>query len=103
MGAVDMRKNYGSAAKYFKKAVELEQTRATFHVNLGAAWFSQKKFQRAMNEYARALELDPESLRQNAKVGVAAQISSPEERARYSYLLAKIYAQRGHREAAGSA
>ncbi len=99
IGAVDyMRKNYGSAAKYFKKAVALEETRATFHVNLGAAWFSQKKFERAVNEYARALELDPESLRQNAKVGVAAQISSPEERAQYSYMLAKIYAKRGDTE-----
>lgn len=99
IGAVDyMRKNYGSAAKYFKKAVALEETRATFHVNLGAAWFSQKKFERAVNEYARALELDPESLRQNAKVGVAAQISSPEERAQYSYMLAKIYARRGDTE-----
>lgn len=96
IGAVDfMRKNYGSAAKYFKKAVALEETRATFHVNLGAAWFSQKKLDRAIVEYARALELDPEALRQSSKVGVAAQISSPEERARYSYMLARIYAKRG--------
>ena len=99
IGAVDyMRKNFGSAAKYFKKAVALEETRATFHVNLGAAWFSQKKFERAITEYARALELDPESLRQNSKVGIAAQISSPEERAQYSYMLAKIYARRGDTE-----
>jgi len=96
MGAVDyMNKNYGSAVKNFKKAVALEETRATFHVNLGAAWFSQKKLDRAVMEYSRALELDPETLRQNAKAGVAAQISSPEERARYSYMLAKIYARRG--------
>jgi len=96
LGAVDyMKKNYGSAAKNFKKAVALEETRATFHVNLGAAWFSQKKLDRAIAEYSRALELDPESLTRNAKAGVAAQISSPEERARYSYMLAKIYARRG--------
>jgi len=99
IGAVDyMRKNFGSAAKYFKKAVALEETRATFHVNLGAAWFSQKKFERAVMEYARALELDPDALRQNSKVGIAAQISSPEERAQYSYMLAKIYARRGDTE-----
>jgi tetratricopeptide (TPR) repeat protein len=99
IGAVDyMKKNYGSAAKYFKKAVALEETRATFHVNLGAAWFSQKKMERAVMEYARALELDPEALRHDAKVGVTAQISSPEERAQYSYMLAKIYARRGDTE-----
>jgi tetratricopeptide (TPR) repeat protein len=99
LGAVDyMKKNYGSAAKNFKKAVALEETRATFHVNLGAAWFSQKKLDRAIAEYSRALELDPEALTRNVKAGVAAQISSPEERARYSYMLAKIYARRGDLE-----
>jgi hypothetical protein len=29
------------------------------------------------------------------RTGVAAQIASPEERAQYSYMLAKIYANRG--------
>jgi tetratricopeptide (TPR) repeat protein len=96
IGAVDyMQKNYGGAAKHFKKAVALEETRPSFHVNLGAAWFSQKKLDRAIAEYTRALELDPDALKQESKVGVTAQISSPEERARYSYMLAKIYAKRG--------
>jgi tetratricopeptide (TPR) repeat protein len=96
VGAVDfMRKNYGSAAKHFKKAVALDETRASFHVNLGAAWFSQKKLERALAEYARAMELDPDALRQESKAGMVAQISSPEERARFSYMLAKVYAKRG--------
>lgn len=96
IGAVAyMQKNYGSAAKHFKKAVALDETRPAFHVNLGAAWFSQKKLDRAVAEYTRAVELDPDALKQDSKVGVAAQIASPEERARYSYMLAKIYAKRG--------
>lgn len=96
IGAVAyMQKNYGSAAKYFKKAVALDETRPAFHVNLGAAWFSQKKLERAVAEYTRAMELDPEALKQDARVGITAQIASPEERAKYSYMLAKIYAQRG--------
>jgi tetratricopeptide (TPR) repeat protein len=96
MGAIDyMRKNYGSAAKSFKKAVALNETDATFHVNLGAAWFSQKKMERAIAEYMRAMELDPDALRHDNRTGISAQISSPEERAQYSYLLAKAYAKRG--------
>jgi len=96
VGAVDyMRKNYGSAAKYFKKAVALDETHSTYHVNLGAAWFSQRKMDRAIAEYMRAMELDPDALRHESRTGVAAQISSPEERAQYSYLLAKAYAKRG--------
>jgi len=96
IGAVDyIRKNYSSAAKYFKKAVALSETDSTYHVNLGAAWFSQKKMDRAIAEYMRALELNPDALRTENKTGIAAQISTPEERAQYSYLLAKAYAKRG--------
>lgn len=96
VGAVDyMHKNYNSAAKYFKKAVALDESHSTYHVNLGAAWFSQKKMDRAIAEYMRAMELDPEALRRENRAGIAAQISSPEERAQYSYLLAKAYAKRG--------
>jgi len=90
-----LKKNYGASAKYFKKAVALDETRPSFHVNLGAAWFAQKKFEGAITEYSRALELDPDALRQDVKAGVVAQIASPEERAQYSYMLAKIYAKHG--------
>lgn len=96
IGATEyLKKNYAGAAKYFKKAVALEETRATFHVNLGAAWFSQKKLDQAVAEYARAVELDPEALQTDSRAGIVAQIASPEERAQYQYLLAKIYAKRG--------
>ncbi len=95
IGAIDyLQKNYGAAAKQFKKAVALEETRASFHVNLGAAWFGQKKLEGAINEYARALELDPMALEASSKAGVTALIS-PEERAKYSFMLAKIYAKQG--------
>lgn len=95
LGAVYyMRKNYGNASRYFKKAIALEETRPSFHVNLGATWFAQKQLERSIAEYARALELDPEALT-GGHTGVAAQIASPEERARYAYMLAKIFAGRG--------
>lgn len=96
IGAVDfLQKKYGSAAKYFKKALALDETRATFHVNLGATWIAQNEMNRAMAEYTRALELDPESLVRNARTGVMARITSPEERAKQDYMMAKIYARLG--------
>jgi len=96
VGAVDYRqKKYASAVKYFKKAVALNESDVTFHINLGAAWFSQKKMERAIAEYTRAMELDPDAFRRESRTGIAAQIASPEERAQYSYLLAKAYAKRG--------
>ena len=96
IGAVEFtQRNYGAAAKYFKKAVALQETSATFHVNLGAAWFHQNKLEGAIAEYARALELDPYVLTESSRVGSVAQASTPEERAKYSYMLAKIYARQG--------
>jgi len=90
-------RNYGAAARQFKKAVALDETRSSFHVNLGAAWFAQKKLEGAIAEYARALELNPDAL-SSGNAGVTAQIASPEERARYSYMIAKIFAKRGDAE-----
>lgn len=90
-----VQKNNNAAARYFKKAIALDETRAVFHVNLGAAWFGQNKLDRAIAEYRRALELDPQALEQNSRAGVTAQVTSPEERARYDFMMAKIYAQRG--------
>jgi Tfp pilus assembly protein PilF len=87
--------NFNQAAKFFKKAVALEETRATFHLNLGEVWLRQKKMDRAIVEYSRALELDPQVLEQSSRTGIAAQITTPEERANFYYLLAKIQAQRG--------
>ena len=96
VGAVEyLRKNYKNAAKYFKRAAALNETHPTYHVNLGAAWFSQKKMDRAIAEYTRAIELDPEIFRRESRTGIAAQIASPEERAQFSYTLAKAYAKRG--------
>jgi len=90
-------RNYGAAARQFKKAIALDETRSSFHVNLGAAWFAQKKLEGAIAEYARALELNPDAL-SSGNAGVTAQIASPEERARYSYMIAKIFAKRGDAE-----
>jgi len=99
IGAIEyMRKNYKNAAKYFKRAVALDEAHATYHVNLGAAWFSQKKMEQAIAEYVRAIEIDPEAFRHDNRTGIAAQIASPEERAQYSYLLAKAYAKHGDLE-----
>jgi len=96
IGATEyMKKNYGNAARYFKKAVALDEAHATYHINLGAAWFSQKKMDRAISEYLRAIEIDPDAFRHDNRMGIAAQIASPEERAQYSYMLAKAYAKRG--------
>jgi tetratricopeptide (TPR) repeat protein len=90
-----MRKDYKKAIKQYQKALTLREDSAPFHSNLGATYFAQKKMENAIVEYRRALELDPDILIRSATGGVAAQIASPEDRAHYWYMLAKMYAQRG--------
>ncbi len=99
IGSVEYNsKNYKSAANYFKKAIALDETLAVFHVNLGAAWFYLDNTDRALAEYTRALELDPDALNQNSRSGVMAQVTTMEEQAKYAYMMAKIYARRGDLE-----
>lgn len=91
-----MRKKYSKAIKYYKQAIALRDGAASFHSNLGTAYFSKKEISRAMAEYQRALQLDPAVFDHQSAAGVAAQLSSPEDRAHYSYVLAKMYAQSGN-------
>ncbi|HMK29274.1 MAG TPA: tetratricopeptide repeat protein [Terriglobales bacterium] len=90
-----MQKSFGRAVKYYKKSLAVNEQAAAVHGNLGTAWFAQGKLDRAIAEYTRALELDPEVLLRSTQGGVSARISSPEDRAKYSYVLAKLYARRG--------
>jgi len=96
LGVVYYRdRNYGKAIKFYRKAIKLRETSASFHSNLGTAYFSKKDMARAMVEYQRAFELDPGVFDRISTTGVAAQMSSPEDRAHFSYVLATLYAQVG--------
>jgi Flp pilus assembly protein TadD len=95
-----LQKKYKPATKYLKEALALDETDATFHVNLGEAWVGLGKIDRAMTEYARALELDGDIFSNNANEGISAQLRTPEQRARVSYLIAKAYAKRGNLDGA---
>ncbi|HWR16173.1 MAG TPA: tetratricopeptide repeat protein [Terriglobales bacterium] len=93
-----LNRNYGKAVKYYKKSLALDELSASVHSNLGTAWFAQKKLDRAVAEFTRAIELDPEVVLRSSQGGVGARIASPEERAKYMYMLAKLYAKRGDAE-----
>jgi tetratricopeptide (TPR) repeat protein len=90
-----LQRRYDSAVKNYKKALALNEADAVFHCNLGGAWFALNQFERAVAEYQRGLELDPDVLARIQQGGVVAQISSPEDRAKFSYMMAKLYAKRG--------
>lgn len=62
---------------------------------MGTAYFAQKKFELAIAEYTRALQIDPTILDRTSSQGVIAQTSSVSDRAHYHYMLAKAFAHMG--------
>jgi tetratricopeptide (TPR) repeat protein len=87
--------NYGKAIKEYEKAIAVNPDSASFYSNLGAAYFGKKQFDKGTLNYAKALELDADIFERISHAGVQAQLPSPEDRARYDYVLAKLYAKMG--------
>jgi tetratricopeptide (TPR) repeat protein len=88
-------KKYGAAIKHYRQAIVIDNSSASFFSNLGAAYFAKKEFEPAVVAYQHALELDPEVFERTSRGGVQAQLPSPQDRARYDYTVAKLYAKMG--------
>jgi tetratricopeptide (TPR) repeat protein len=88
-------KKYGAAVKEYDKAIAIDSTSASFFSNLGAALFSKRSFDTAVVAYQHALQLDSDVFERTSRGGVQAQLPSPEDRARYDYTVAKLYAKMG--------
>ncbi|MGD0858503.1 MAG: tetratricopeptide repeat protein [Terracidiphilus sp.] len=100
LGAVNlMQKRYKVAVVYFKRALAMDESSAPTHLNLAESWFGLGETDRAMTEYARALELDADIL-SSSQDGVIAQVTTPEQRARVFYMIAKSYLKRGNPDGA---
>jgi tetratricopeptide (TPR) repeat protein len=90
-----MNKNPGKAIKYYHKALALRPGSATFHYNLASAYFAKHEYERSAEEYRTAFQLDPDIFQRVSKTGIMAQASSPEDRAAFAFMVAKMYAQSG--------
>jgi len=88
-------KNYSRAIDEYGKAIRLRQDSASFYSNLGAAYYMKKEWEPATEAYSHALQLDPDIFGRTSRTGVTAQLPSPEDRARFDYVIAKLYAKRG--------
>jgi tetratricopeptide (TPR) repeat protein len=88
-------RKYTSAIKQYAKAIECDNNSASFYSNLGAAHFAKRDFELAIVAYERAMELDPDVFERTSRGGVQAQLPSPEDRARYDYTVARLYAKMG--------
>ena len=89
------KRNFGKAIKFYKKALEVSPRSASIYSNLGTAYFARKKYQDAVDAYQQALTLDPEVFEHRSTQGVMLQERNVQERAKYHYCLAKLYAKAG--------
>jgi tetratricopeptide (TPR) repeat protein len=87
--------NYNGAIKHYEKAISLRNDAPSYYSNMGAAYFGKKQFDKAIQNYSKAMELDPDIFERISRAGVQAQLPSPEDRAHYDYVLAKLYAKMG--------
>jgi tetratricopeptide (TPR) repeat protein len=88
-------RNYNKAIKEYDKAILLRDDAASYYSNRGAAYFGKKEFNKAALDYSKAMEIDPDIFERVSRAGVMAQLPSPEDRAHYDYVLAKLYAKLG--------
>jgi tetratricopeptide (TPR) repeat protein len=87
--------DFTKAIKVYDKAIALSGESASYFSNRGAAYFAKKKYEQASVDYSAALHLDPDIFERTSRGGLQAQLASPEDRARYDYVLAKLYASAG--------
>jgi len=96
--AYHLEKKYGKAIKQYEKAIKLRQDAASYYSNLGSAYFSKRAFEKAAAAYSQAVQLDPDVFERTSRTGITAQTSSPEDRARFDYVVAKLFAKAGDRD-----
>ena len=90
-----MKKRYDKAIKYYSKAASLRPTDAVFQYNIGSAYFADHNYPKAAQAYKAAFTLDPNIFIRVSRTGIMAQATSPEDRAAFSFMVAKMYARAG--------
>ena len=88
-------RRYDAAVKDYKRALKIDKDSAVFHSNLSTAYFERKDFKRARLEADEALRLDPGVFEHSSGAGISAHLLTKEDRGRFAFEMAKVYAQRG--------
>lgn len=94
------KKSYRRAISYYQKALRLSPNSASVYSNLGTALFARKKYDDATEAYQKAMALDPEVFEHRSNYGTLLEDRNVEERAKFHYYLAKMYAKSGRNDMA---
>ena len=93
------QKSYRRAIGYYQRALRLSQS-ASIYSNLGTAYFARKQYKEATEAYQEAFNRDPDVFEHKSNYGTLLQDRNVEERAKFHYYLAKMYAKSGRNDLA---
>ena len=89
------RPNFEDAIRTYDRAISLKPDFASFHNNLATALMDSKQFDRGMAEYRKAFQLDPSFFEHASQNGISAHMGSPQDRAQFSFVMARLFAGTG--------
>ena len=88
-----MDKKYKNAISDYRRAAKIDKTSATYHTNLGMAYFESKDMESARQQFAEALVLDPHVFDRRDSGGITAQIVGTQNYPQLCFEMAKLYAR----------
>jgi len=97
------KKSYRRAISWYSRALKLapnDPKSASIYMNLGTAEFARKQYEKATESYQTAMKLDPDVFEHHSSMGVMLEERSVEERAKWHFNLAKLYAKGGRSDLA---
>jgi Tfp pilus assembly protein PilF len=97
------RKSFRRAISWYNKALKKsgeDPKSASIYMNLGTAYFARKQYDKATQAYQTAMKIDPDVFERHGNVGVILEERSVEEKAKYHFYLAKLYAKDGRNDLA---
>ena len=86
-------KKYKNAISDYHRAAKLDKTSATYHTNLGMAYFESSDMDSARQQFAAALLLDPHAFDRRDSGGITAQIVGTQNYPQLCFEMAKLYAR----------
>jgi tetratricopeptide (TPR) repeat protein len=63
---------------------------------MGSSYFGKHDYPQAAKLYKQAFAIDPDIFARASRTGVMVQATSPEDRAAFSFMVARMYAQAGN-------
>jgi tetratricopeptide (TPR) repeat protein len=100
LGAVEyLDRGASIAVQDYKRAIKLNKHQAVFHANLATAYFEMQNYKGARREMASAMSIEPDIFDQRVGTGgIQAHVLTSEDRARFSYEMARMYAHNQQQE-----